>query len=132
MSFNSSQPMVGPYLARSSAPLAATCALRETRTSSAVSWMGMVGWGRALRRDHGDDIVGAGFGNVLICLGESALEDRNGHAQEDGVAKHPEGPDPETDQRFVQGRGVFDDRAERRGDEAGDHQAHALLDPDAR
>ena len=47
----------------------------------------------------------------FIGLREPALEDGDGHAQENRVAQETERPDAEANQGFIQRRRVFDDLA---------------------
>ena len=68
---------------------------------------------------------------AFVRLGQSALENRHGHAKENRVAQQAESPDAKADQRFVQRRAVFHHFAQRRGNETGDDQSHAFFDPDA-
>src|ERR1051326_6254024 len=67
----------------------------------------------------------------VVTMRKAALEDGDGHAEENGVEEKAEGPDAEADESFVERREVFDHSAEWSRDKAGNDQAHAFFDPDA-
>src|SRR3954471_18910577 len=121
--------MRGPYFSLISSPLDATWAFRDWRASSAVSWMAILFCGsRHLLRER----LRFGCGSLrLVCLGKFPLENGNGHAEEDGVAKKTKGPDAQADQSLVQRGRVLDDFAQWSGHEPRDDEAHALFNPDA-
>src|SRR5690349_12679041 len=66
----------------------------------------------------------------FISLTKGALQNRDSHAEEDGIAQQPKSPNPKTHQRFVERRRIFHHRTERCGHKSRYDQAHALFNPD--